>query len=741
MTKLIKHLRPFSLWIILIFAILFGQAMADLSLPGYMADIVNVGIQQNGISDAVPEVVRQEEFDKLNLFMDQNDQQTVNSTYLLLDREQLSPDQYNRYQKKYPLLSTANLYVLNTDDRSELERLNTIFSRTMPIVAAIEQNALASIPGFQEQIPSGVDPFAFIRSLPPEQLQAFRQYLSESINSLPETMLRSYSAVYIKNEYQAIGVDLGSIQNRYMLRIGILMFLLTLGSVAASVCVGYISAGISAALGRNLRKGLFERVESFSNAEFDKFSTASLITRTTNDITQIQMLMVMLFRFVFYAPIMGIGGVLRVINADTSMLWIIAAAVATMLMLMGTMFMVALPKFRKIQTLVDKVNLAVREMLNGLMVIRAFNTQQHEENKFDKANVDLTRVNLFVNRVMILMMPLMMLIMNGVMLLIIWVGAHQIDLGNMQVGDMMAFMQYAMFIIMSFLMISMVFIMIPRASISAERVSEVIETTPVIVDPVKPLSFNGARKGLVEFRNVSFRYPGYEEDVLKHITFTAEPGETTAFIGSTGSGKSTLVNLIVRFYDSTEGQVLVDGLNVREVTQHDLREKIGYVSQKPVIFSGTIESNIKYGNESVTAEEMEHFTSVAQAADFINSSENGFNMAVSQGGTNLSGGQKQRLSIARALARKPEIFILDDSFSALDFKTDAALRRALKQETDKATVLIVTQRVGTVMDAEKIVVLDEGIVAGTGNHRELMETCEVYREIATSQLTREELAQ
>jgi ATP-binding cassette subfamily B protein len=553
-------------------------------------------------------------------------------------------------------------------------------------------------------------------------------------------LLTGASTTYIAAQYQALGMNIGSIQNKYLIRIGGLMLLLTLASAAASITVGFLSARVAAGMGRNMRKQLFVRVESFSNTEFDKFSTASLITRSTNDITQIQMLMVMLFRIAFYAPILGIGGILKVINADTSMLWIIAAALGIILTMMLVMFTVALPKFKAMQTLIDKLNLVMREILTGLMVIRAFNTQKHEEERFDKANQDLTKTNLFINRaVLVFMMPAVMFLMNAIMILIIWVGAHRVDAGTMQVGSMMAFMQYAVQIIMAFLFLTIIFVMLPRASVSAQRISEVLETEPVIVDPEKPQKFSSSLKGTVEFKDVTFRYPSAEDDVLKHISFVAKPGQTTAFIGSTGSGKTTLINLIPRFYDVSSGKVLVDGVDVREVTQHDLRAKIGYVSQKAVLFSGTIESNIKYANENATEAEVAHYAEIAQATDIIKESEQGLATAVSQGGTNLSGGQKQRLAIARALAKKPEIYIFDDSLSALDFKTDRALRQALKTETSDATVLIVTQRVSTVMSAEQIVVLDNGEIAGVGTHKDLMQTCKVYQEIALSQLSKEEL--
>jgi ATP-binding cassette subfamily B multidrug efflux pump len=739
MLKLMKYLRPFVWLIVAIFLLLFGQAMSDLSLPGYMADIVNIGIQQNGIQNAVPETIRASEFNKLTLFMIAGEKAEVTSDYTLLDKQSLSPGEYSSDVKKYPLLATAPLYELNTNGKNNTTQLNAIFGKYIAVVSGIEQGGLAAPAGSNLQIPPGTDPFVFLAQLPPAQLDALRSSIQDKLSSVPESMLKQSSISYIIAEYKAIGVNISGIQTHYMLRIGLFMLLLTLASVAASVTVGFLSARIAAGLGRNLRKQQFEKVESFSNTEFDKFSTASLITRTTNDITQIQMLMVMLFRFVFYAPILGIGGIIKVLNADRSMLWIIAVAVGAMLTMMIIMFTIALPKFRSMQNLIDKLNLATREMLTGLMPIRAFNTQKHEEEKFDVANLNLTNVSLFVFRVMVFMMPAMMLIMNGVILLIVWIGAHQVDAGTMQVGDMMAFMQYAIQIIMAFLMISLIFIMLPRASVSAERVSEVLETDPVIKDPREQQEFKKELSGVVEFKDVSFRYPGAEEDVLKHITFAAKPGRTLAFIGSTGSGKSTLVNLIMRFYDVTGGQVLVDGTDVRSVRQHDLRSKIGYVPQQSVLFSGTIESNIKYGNENATGEDMERFAGTAQAMDFISTEEQGFASVVSQGGTNFSGGQKQRLSIARALAKRPEIFIFDDSFSALDFKTDAALRKALKRETNNATVIIVTQRIGTIMDADQIVVLDDGKVGGIGTHKVLMENSNVYREIALSQLSKEEL--
>ena len=732
MRKLIKHLKPFVWAIVAIFVLLFAQAMADLSLPSYMANIVNVGIQQNGIENAVPQAISAVEFNKIAIFMTDSQKAQVTTDYTLIDNQ--SAD-YTKYPK-----ATTPVYELNKINKTEMKQLNTILSQATPPVLAIEQNGLAAYGGGNIQIPPGVDPFTVIEQLPPAQLAAIQSAAESQINTISPDLLTQYSVAYISVQYKALGMNIGSIQHKYLFHIAMLMVLITLASAACSVTVGYISARIAAGVGRNMRKQLFVRVESFSNTEFDKFSTASLITRSTNDITQIQMLLVMLFRIVFYAPILGIGGILKVLGEANSMLWIIGAAVGALLTIMVAMFIIVLPKFQSMQKLLDKLSLVMREHLTGLMVIRAFNAQKHEEERFDKANQDLTKTSLFVNRaVLVFLMPVMMLLMNCVMILIIWVGAHQVNAGTMQVGNMLAFMQYAVLIIMSFLMISIVFIMIPRASISAVRISEVLETEPVIVDPKKPQKFDSSQKGVVEFRDVAFRYPSAEDDVLKHITFTAKPGQTTAVIGSTGSGKSTLINLIPRFYDVTEGKVLVDGIDVRNVTQHDLRDKIGYVSQKAVLFSGTIESNIKYADENATAAEVAKYAETAQATDIINESEQGLNTPVSQGGTNLSGGQKQRLAIARALAKKPEIYIFDDSLSALDFKTDMALRKALKQETGDATVLIVTQRVSTVMGAEQIVVLDNGEIAGIGTHKDLMKTSKVYQEIALSQLSKEEL--
>ncbi len=742
MIKLFKHLKPFLWAIILIFVLLFAQAMLDLSLPGYMANIVNVGIQQDGIANAVPDAISAAEFSHVSIFLTPAQVSQVTNDYMLLDKQSLSASDYAKYVKTYPALATEDIYKINTTNKKEIASLNTIFSHALPVVANLEQNAAATFTQFGIPYTAGQDPFAILAQLPAAQQLALQSAAQTTINAIEPDLLTEYSVAYLTIEYKALGMKTSAIQHRYLFNIGEIMVLITLASAACSVTVGYISARIAAGVGRNMRKQLFVRVESFSNTEFDKFSTASLITRSTNDITQIQMLMVMLFRIVFYAPIIGIGGIFKVLGSANSMLWIIGAAVGALITIMVVMFVIALPKFRSMQALIDKLSLVMREHLTGLMVIRAFNAQKHEEARFDKANQDLTKTSLFINRaVLVFLMPTMMFLLNAVMILIIWVGAHEVNNGTMQVGNLMAFMQYAVLIIFAFLMISIVFIMIPRASVSAVRISEVLETEPVIVDPEKPEKFRTDLKGVIEFKDVAFRYPGAEDDVLKHITFTAKPGQTTAVIGSTGSGKTTLINLIPRFYDATGGSVLVDGVDVKKVTQHDLRDKIGYVAQKAVLFSGTIESNIKYGNENATSEEVAKYAEIAQATDIIKESEQGYDTLVSQGGTNLSGGQKQRLAIARALAKKPEIYIFDDSLSALDFKTDMALRKALKKETGDATVLIVTQRVSTIMGAEQIVVLDNGEIAGVGTHRDLMKNCKVYQEIALSQLSKEELAQ
>ena len=668
------------------------------------------------------------------------DKSEVGQDYTLLDRQTLSASDYAKYVKSYPILATQTVYMLGSVSKSEMTELDGIFSKAIAITYTIEQQGLAAYLPAGVTVPPGTDPFVFIEQLPASQLDPIVQSADAQVTALTQDLVTQSDTAYLASQYKVIGLSLSKLESAYMWRIGGLMLLLALLSATCSVTVGYYAARVAAGFARDVRLKLFRKVTNFSNIEFDKFSTASLITRSTNDIQQIQLVLVFLLRIVFYAPLLGMGGIIMAVREDASMSWIVAAAVMALLAMIGVAFAVALPRFKIVQKLVDRLNLVTREILTGLMVIRAFNTQRYEEKKFDKANLDVTKITLFINRVMVFMMPAMMLLMSGISLLIVWVGAHQIDAGHLQVGNMIAFMQYAVQIIIAFLMVSIIFIMLPRATVSAERIAEVIETPTAINDPEKAREYRQGIRGQVEFKDVCFRYPGAEDYVLKDISFTSRLGQTTAFVGSTGSGKSTLINLIPRFYDVSEGAILVDGVDVREVSQHDLRDKIGYVPQRSLLFSGTIASNIKYGNEDANQADLEKAAEIAQGLDFIQASENGFDTAVSEGATNFSGGQKQRLSIARALAKKPEIYIFDDTFSAIDFKTDAALRRALKKETADATVLIVAQRISTIMQADQIVVLDSGSIAGIGTHKELMQTCQVYRELALSQLSEKELS-
>ncbi len=740
MLKLAKFMKPFLVSLIIAIVLLFVQAMTDLALPDYMSDIVNKGIQQGGVDSAVPEVLRQSDMNRLMLFWDSSSQDKVLNSYELIGS---SDAKYHDYQAKYPNLGQDIFYVLK-DSKTETSEIDLIMAKAMLAVAGVKQLAQNPQDGFIEfngqKIPAGTDLFALLSQLSAAQRQQLMKSSSARFEQMGEPMLIQAGANAVKLHYQELGMDTSQMQRNYILRIGGIMLLISLLGALSSIAVGYFASKIAAGLGRNLRESIFAKVSSFSNIGFDKFSTASLITRSTNDVTQIQTLMVMMIRMVFYAPIMGIGGVFRAMSKSTSMSWIIALAVIILLGMIMIVFAVALPKFKIVQKLIDRLNMVTRENLTGLMVIRAFNTQSFEEDRFDRANQDLTKTNLFVNRVMVLLFPAMMLLMNGTMLLIVWVGAQQIAQSAMLVGDMMAFMQYAMQIIFAFLMLSMMFILIPRASVSAQRIAEVLETEPTIVDPRQPKRFEDNARGLLEFRSVSFRYPGAEQDMLKNINFKAEPGKVTAVIGSTGAGKTTLVNLIPRFYDATEGQVVIDGLDVRDLTQHDLREAIGYVPQKATLFSGTIESNLKYADDNAADETVREAAEVAQAQEFIAEKEGGMSSPIAQGGANVSGGQKQRLSIARALVKRARIYIFDDSFSALDFKTDAALRRALKEKTADKTILIVAQRISTIKTADQIIVLEDGNMVGMGTHAELMKDCDAYREIAYSQLSKEELA-
>ncbi len=745
MIRLFKYLKPYRAKVALAIVLLFIQANFDLALPDYLSRIVNVGIQQGGVEDAVPLAIRQSQMDKVLLFLTEEEQAAVLAVYTLVDRD--SP-QYAGAVQDYPRLAEEPVYIRNDDvDRATIEALNPILGRAILAVSVIEQAVAhpeqAPPMGGQfdlSKLPPGMDPFDLLGQLPAAQRQQMAGQINQRFAALGDKVIVQAAAAPIRAEYEALGIDTARLQSRYILRVGALMLILTLLSGACAITVGYLAAQTAAGAARDIRRDLFRTVEGFSIAEFNTFSTASLITRSTNDVTQVQIVIFMIVRMVFYAPILGIGAVIRAMGKGSSMSWIIGVAVLVLIGLVALVLSIALPKFKAMQKLIDRLNLVARENLSGMMVVRAFNRQEFEEARFDRANRDLTAVTLFVNRLMVVLMPLMMLIMNGLMIAIIWVGAHQVAEMKMQVGDMMAFMQYAMQIVMSFLMLTMMFIFLPRAAVSGDRIAEVLETEPTIRDPEQPQRFPPDAPGRVEFRHVSFRYPGALENVLCDISFTAEPGRTTAIIGSTGCGKSTLVNLIPRFYDVTEGAVLVDGLDVRQVTQRDLRARIGYVPQKGTLFSGTIGSNLRYADEEAAPEKVQEAIEIAQAAEFVRAKPEGLEAEIAQGGTNVSGGQRQRLAIARALVKDPPIYIFDDSFSALDFKTDAALRRALRERLGDRTVLIVTQRVATVKDADQIIVLDRGELVGKGTHRELMETCETYREIALSQLSLEELA-
>ena len=748
MFKLLKYLKNSIVPILMIVTLLVVQATCDLSLPEYTSNIVNVGIQQSGIESVTPQVIRETQLNNLKLFMTDEEILKVEESYSKVDKDSLTEKEFNDFKEKYPAIEKESLYELSIKKDENIEELNKIFAKPMLIISAVQGDSEeakkmqeAMLEKFSAMMPvdENTDLLNIFKMLPKEQLEMIMEGFNTQFENLPNTMIDQAAVSFVKTEYAAIGVNTEKLQNNYILLTGGKMLLIALLSMAATIAVGFLGARVAAGLGRRLRSQVFEKVVGFSNVELDKFSTASLITRSTNDIQQVQNLMVMLLRIVFYAPILGIGGVIKVLNTESNMAWIIVVAVASISAVVILLFSVVMPRFKKLQSLVDRVNLVTREILTGMMVIRAFSTEKHEEKRFDKANRDLTKTNLFVNRAMSFMMPTMMLIMNGITILIVWNGSHAVDAGTMQVGDMMAFIQYTMQIIMSFLMISMISIMLPRAAVSAGRIDEVLNTDYAIKNPDKPENFKEGEKGVLRFHNVSFRYPNADENVLEDITFTARPGETTAFIGSTGSGKSTLINLIPRFYDVTEGDITLDGVDIRKVNQHELRAKIGYVPQKGVLFTGTIESNIKYGSEDITNEAMNKASDIAQATEFISGTVDKYNTEIAQGGSNVSGGQKQRLSIARAIAKNPDLFIFDDSFSALDFKTDAALRKALNKEIKNSTVLIVAQRISTILHANQIIVLDEGKIVGKGTHKELMKNCEVYKQIALSQLSKEEL--
>ncbi|MBN2853158.1 MAG: ABC transporter ATP-binding protein [Clostridia bacterium] len=741
MLKLVKFLKPFLFLIIAAIALLYIQAMADLALPDYMSNIVNIGIQQSGVDSAVPNVMTKKDMDDAMYFSSEEDKKYILSNYDLISSDH---SDYKEYEKLYASLDKQDIYALKKIGKEDKKVLELVMSQKILAVAGIKKALAGDLPsgvdmgGFQ--IPKGIDYATFMSMLTTEQRLTIADMINKQFISLGDTMVIQAASAVVKESYVDMGLDIARTQRNYILGTGGLMLLVTLIGAICTISVGFLAAKIASGLGRNLRSRIFKKVSSFSNKELDQFSTSSLITRSTNDVTQIQNMMVMLIRMVFYAPIIGVGAIIRAVDKSVSMSWIIALAVIILISLIATVFVIAMPKFKMVQKLIDKLNLVTRENLTGLMVIRAFNTQKFEEKRFDDANKDLTKTSLFVNRVMVFMMPAMMVIMNGTMLLIVWVGAHQIAESTMLVGDMMAFMQYALQVIFAFLMMSMMFIMIPRASVSAQRIAEVLETEVSITDSPEPKKFNKEMKGSVEFRNMSFKFLGAEENMLKNISFTAEPGKTTAIIGSTGSGKSTILNLIPRFYDVSEGEILIDGINIKELLLHDLRQAIGYVPQKASLFKGTIESNVKYGDRDVAFEDVELAVKIAQADEIINEKEKGYQSEISQGGGNVSGGQKQRLSIARALVKKPKIFLFDDSFSALDFKTDLKLRKALKEHTNDSTLIIVGQRISTIKYAEQIIVLEDGKIVGIGDHNSLMSNCDTYREIAYSQLSEEELS-
>ena len=720
MIKLMKYLKKSAGALVLIVGLLFLQAYCDLSLPDYTSKIINVGIQQHGIEDGVPEKIRTETLDSLKIFMSEEDVQTVSKAYE----------------------TKQETYVLK-DGISEEERkeLNDIFSMPMMMVGAFASDSETGEAMIQKMgLPEGTDPVQALAALPEEAVSDMLGEMKEQLKDMPESIMTQASVAFVYSEYREMGEDTDAIQMRYIAVSGARMLGMAFVIMLAAICVTFLSARVAATLGHDLRNSIYRKVMSFSSSEYNKFSTASLITRSTNDVQQVQMVMAMMFRIVLYAPILGIGGVLKVLETDSSMTWILGVGVALIFLVIVVLFAVAMPKFTVLQKLIDRLNLVSREILTGIPVIRAFSREKHEEERFETANLKLTKTNLFVNRCMTFMMPVMMLIMNGISVLIIYTGAHAVDNGTMQVGNVMAFIQYAMQIIMSFLMITMMSIMLPRANVAALRIHEILETKVSIYDKENTVSPSENRRGEIEFDHVSFAYPDAGENVLTDITFKAKKGDTIAVIGSTGSGKSTLVNLIPRFYDVTEGCVKIDGVDVRDMTQKELRDRLGYVPQKGILFSGTVDSNIRYGKTEISKDKVKKAAEVAQATEFIEAKPKQYESPIAQGGSNVSGGQKQRLSIARAIAKEPEIFIFDDSFSALDFKTDSALRKALKEYTKDATTVIVAQRISTILHADQIIVLDEGKMAGIGTHKELMEGCEVYRQIAMSQLSEEELA-
>lgn len=751
MLKVLKNLKKSLGSVIAIVILLCIQAATDLALPDYTSKIVNEGIQSGGIVSSVPDIISKDNMDTLLLFTEQDEQILNNYTLVGSELDKHQEKVINKYLGKDYNAENKNIYVLNELEEEEKTNLEGLIAGPIIEMTTItneetanklKEQILLNVPEQQKIYLENMSLLEIISQMPEEQINQILNEATKQIESMSDSIKEQAAVASVKQVYKNLGVNTDKIQNDYIFISGLQMLGVALISMISAVSIMFLSSKVAAKLGKTLRDKVFKKVIKFSNAELNEFSTASLITRSTNDIQQIQQLIAILFRVVVYAPIIGIGGFVKVLTGtDNSMAWIIGIAILAILFIVGTLFAVAMPRFRKLQDLVDKLNEVSREILTGIPVIRAFNKEKKEEARFDNANKDLMKTNIFVNRAMSMMMPLLMLIMNSIMVLIVWVGGHNVDQGVMQVGDMMAFIQYTMQIVMAFLMISMISIMLPRAAVSARRINEVIEKEPSIKDKKETKKFDPDKKGLVEFKNVSFRYPDADTEILEDINFTAEPGKTTAIIGSTGSGKSTVVNLIPRFYDVTGGELCIDGVNVKDVSQKDLRDIIGFVPQKGILFSGTIESNIKYSDENMSDDQMIMAAEIAQATEFIESKEKKYQDPIAQGGGNVSGGQKQRLSIARAIAKDPEIFVFDDSFSALDFKTDSKLREALSTRTKNKTVIIVAQRISTILNADKIIVLEEGKMVGIGTHEELMKNNETYRQIALSQLSAGELGE
>ena len=757
MLKILKNnLRKSWLIVVFIIVLLCVQAMADLNLPDFTSKIVNIGIQQKGIENSAPEVITKQNYDRV-LLISQEDE-LFNQNYQLFSKENLSEKMYNKYLREYPNIENQETYIIKEVDEETQNKLNLEMGKALMFISMLQNKETAD--SLKEQMLTYLstnnsynteenstnidflnqDIFTIINVIPEEQLNQISNEVNSKYSEMPDSIIEQTAILEVQKEYEGLGVNLDKKQNNYILISGLQMLGIAFISMVSAILITLLSARTAATLGKILREKVFKKVLSFSSTEYRKFGSASLITRNTNDIQQIQNLIPMLFRVVIYAPIVGGGAFLKVLTkSQNSMAWIIGVAILAIIFVIGTLFILSMPKFKKLQGLIDKLNMVSREILMGIPVIRAFNKEKYEADKFDDTNKDLTKTNIFVNRTMSFMMPTLMFIMNSISLLIIWEGADNVDKGIMQVGNVMTFMQYTMQIVISFLFISMLSIMLPRASVSANRVTEVLETDVLIKDSKNIKKFDPNKKGLVEFKNVSFRYPDADSEILTDIDFTAKPGEVTAIIGSTGSGKSTIVNLLPRFYDVTGGEILIDGVNIKDVAQKDLRDIIGFVPQKGVLFSGTIESNIKYSDENMSDEKMIKAASIAQAEEFIYSKTDKYNSAISQGGNNVSGGQKQRLSIARAIAKDPEIFVFDDSFSALDFKTDLKLRTALEEVTRDKTVIIVAQRISTIMNADQIIVLDEGKISGKGTHEELLKNNEIYKQIVLSQLSKEEL--